>query len=105
MTTCTSPHRRLVLQGMLATLLAGCAGSAKERSAGDVVDDTAISTKVKAALLNDPVVSGLAIQVETFKGTVQLSGFVKTAEERSRAASLARSVAGVQSVRNDIVIR
>jgi osmotically-inducible protein OsmY len=94
-----------VLQGMLATLLAGCAGSAKERSTGDVVDDTTINAKVKAALLNDPAVTGLAIQVETYKGAVQLSGFVKTAEERSRAASLARSVAGVQSVRNDIVVR
>jgi osmotically-inducible protein OsmY len=90
---------------MFAAVLAGCAGSARERSTGDYVDDSTVTTKVKAALLKDPVVSGLAIQVETFKGTVQLSGFAKTEEERSRAASVAREVGGVQAVKNDIIVR
>lgn len=85
--------------------LAACAGTSKQEGTGEYFDDSVITTKVKAALLKDPVVSGLAVNVETFKGTVQLSGFVKTAAERDLAVKLAREVGGVKSVKNDILIR
>lgn len=86
-------------------VLAGCAATPTQESTGEYLDDTTITTKVKTALLNDPQVSGLAINVETFKGTVQLSGFANSEDESQRAAELARSVDGVQSVRNDIRLK
>jgi hyperosmotically inducible protein len=64
-----------------------------------------VTTQVKAKFAEDPVVSAMSIGVETLKGVVQLSGFAKTAEEKVTAERLARSVSGVQSVRNDIVVR
>lgn len=90
---------------IVALTLVGCAATSKQESSGEYFDDTTITTKVKAALLNDPAVSGLAVNVETFKGTVQVSGFVKTAAERARAVELARTVPGVKQVKNDILIR
>lgn len=86
-------------------VLAGCAGQPAQESTGEYLDDAAITTKVKGALLNDPRVSGLAINVETFKGTVQLSGFANSEGERQRAEELAGSVEGVQSVENDIHVK
>ncbi|MDV3242477.1 MAG: BON domain-containing protein [Methylocaldum sp.] len=83
-------------------MVVGCAGSKTRESTGEYLDDTAVTTKVKSALLRDEVVKGLDIQVETFKGTVQLSGFVNTASEKQRAEAIARDVAGVRSVKNDI---
>jgi osmotically-inducible protein OsmY len=85
--------------------LAACAATPTDESSGEYIDDAAITTKVKTALLQDPEVSGLAINVETFKGTVQLSGFANTEREMQRAETLARSVAGVQSVQNDIQLK
>lgn len=96
---------RILLAISFSALLAACAGTAKQESTGEYIDDTVITSRVKAVLLNDPAVSGLAINVETFKGTVQLSGFVKTASERNRAVQLARDVKGVRQVKNDILIR
>lgn len=69
------------------------------------MDNSVITTKVNAALFKDPVVSGLAVSVETFKGVVQLSGLVKTGAERSRAAQLASEVTGVQKVKDDSWLR
>lgn len=89
----------------LSLLLAACAGSQIRESTGEYIDDTVITSRVKSTLLNDPAVSGLAINVETFKGTVQLAGFVKTVAERNRAVELARAVKGVKQVKNDILIR
>ncbi|MGH6636108.1 MAG: BON domain-containing protein [bacterium] len=86
-------------------VLAGCAGTPTQESTGEYLDDTTITTKVKGTLLNDPQVSGLAINVETFKGTVQLSGFANSEGERQRAEELAGSVEGVQSVQNDIRLK
>lgn len=85
--------------------LAACAATSTGESTGEYIDDAAITTKVKTALLQDPEVSGLDINVETFKGTVQLSGFANTKRERQRAETLARSVAGVQSVQNSIQLK
>ncbi|MBC7945887.1 MAG: BON domain-containing protein [Burkholderiales bacterium] len=85
--------------------LAGCAGSQTKSSTGDLVDDSTITTKVKTALLGDPDVKGTQVSVETFKGTVQLSGFADNAKAKSRAEDLAKKVDGVKAVKNDILIR
>ena len=102
-----NPQRivQLVLVCVLSGVLASCAGTAKIESTGEYIDDTLLTSRVKSLLLNDPDVSGLAVNVETFKGTVQLSGFVKTVAERNRAVQLVRGVAGVRQVKNDILIR
>lgn len=96
---------RLVLTFMLTLLIVACAGTAKQESTGEYIDDTVLTSRVKSVLLNDPAVSGLAVNVETFKGVVQLSGFVKSVAERNRAVQLARDVKGVRQVKNDILIR
>jgi hyperosmotically inducible periplasmic protein len=85
--------------------LAACAATSTDESTGEYIDDAAITAQVKTALLQDPEVSGLDINVETFKGTVQLSGFANTERERQHAGTLARSVEGVQSVQNDIQLK
>lgn len=89
----------------LALALAGCGGTPTKSSTGDYFDDTVISTKVKTALLADPDVKGTAVDVEVFRGTVQLSGFVRSEQEREKAERLARQVAGVQEVKNDLRLR
>lgn len=94
-----------LVAALLALTLAACASTGKQEGTGEYIDDTVITTRVKAALLKDPVVSGLAVNVETFKGTVQISGFVKTAAERDMAHKLAHAVPGVKAVKNDILIR
>lgn len=96
---------RIVLALAFTAMLAACAGTATQESTGEYIDDTVVTSRVKSVLLNDPNVSGLAINVETYRGTVQLSGFVKSAGERNRAVQLARDVKGVRQVRNDILIR
>ncbi len=83
----------------------GCSATSTRQSTGEYVDDATITTKVKAALVKDPVVKALDVQVETFKNTVQLSGFVDTAEQKTQAERVAASVAGVQSVRNNISLK
>ncbi len=84
---------------------AGCTVMRDQQSMGSYVDDTAITTKVKAKFAEDKTVSAMAIQVETLKGTVQLSGFARSVDEKMSAERLARSVNGVQDVKNDIVVR
>jgi len=96
---------RIMLAVAFSALLVACAGTAQQESTGEYIDDTVITSRVKSVLLNDPAVSGLSINVETFKGTVQLAGFVKTVAERNRAVQLARDVKGVRQVKNDILIR
>lgn len=85
--------------------LGGCAGSATKESTGELVDDTVITAKVKSAFVEDREVRARHINVETFKGVVQLSGFVSDAHESWKAAHLARNVKGVKAVRNDIAIK
>ncbi len=98
-------HKRLVAAALAVVLLGGCAGSSTQESTGEYLDDTTLTTKVKTTLLQDPEVSGLAINVETFKGEVQLSGFANNEMERQRAADLASSVDGVAAVKNDIRLK
>ena len=97
--------RSLLLVAVAALVMAGCAATGSRESTGEYVDDTVITTKVKTALLQDKDVSGLRINVETFKGVVQLSGFANSDAERRKAVSLARAVGGVKSVRNDILLK
>jgi osmotically-inducible protein OsmY len=94
----------LVAALMLSTIV-GCASTAKQESTGQYIDDSAITTGVKAAILNAPTLKVSEINVETFKGTVQLSGFVSSAENIATASSVARSVNGVKSVKNDLRLK
>ncbi len=96
---------RLVAAMLMLSFVVACAGSRTQESTGEYFDDSAITSKVKAKLLEDKEVSGLAINVETFKAVVQLSGFAKTETERQRAGQLARSVSGVKDVKNDIRLK
>ena len=93
-----------ILAILLASLV-GCAGTSKQEGTGEYVDDSVITTKVKAAIFNEPSLKSSEINVETFKGTVQLSGFVNSRESAQRAGELARQVKGVKSVKNDTVLK
>ena len=83
----------------------GCAGSATKESTGEYIDDTWITTKVKAALVDDPVVKAREVNVETFKGVVQLSGFVSSREAMNQAVRVTSGIKGVTSVKNDMRIK
>jgi hyperosmotically inducible protein len=85
--------------------VAGCASTAHKQGTGEYVDDTVITTKVKAAIFDDPLTKVLEIKVKTFKGEVQLSGFVSSQAAANRAIELARGVSGVTSVKNDMQIK
>jgi osmotically-inducible protein OsmY len=88
----------------LASVL-GCASTAKQEGTGEYFDDTVITTKVKAAILNEPTLKSTEINVETFKGTVQLSGFVASRADVNKATEVARGVKGVTSVKNDMRVK
>jgi len=88
-----------------ALFVAGCAGDGNKRSTGEVIDDTAIHTKVKAALLNDPIVHGSEIAVNVDRGVVGLSGAVNGDVEKRKAEEIVRGVDGVKGVENNIVVR
>jgi len=85
--------------------VAGCESTPKQEGTGEYIDDSVITTKVKTALVNDPVTKATEINVETFKGVVQLSGFVSSQAAINRAVELARGVSGVKSVRNDMRLK
>jgi osmotically-inducible protein OsmY len=90
---------------VLTVALTACAPTKTREGTGEYVDDSVITTKVKAAFAEDPTVKATQVSVETFKGTVQLSGFVDSRDEERRAVELARQVKGVQSVKDDMVLR
>lgn len=94
-----------LLAGTVSTLSVGCAGTATKASTGEYVDDTATTAKVKAEFVRDQVVKAGDVNVETFKGTVQLSGFVNTSEQKERAGKLAEAVPGVKEVKNNIQVK
>jgi len=83
----------------------GCASTSKQEGTGEYVDDSVITTKVKAAIFNEPTLKSAEVNVETFKGAVQLSGFVSSQTAINKAAELARGVAGVKSVKNDMRVK
>jgi len=93
-----------ILAVMFAAML-GCAPTAKHQGTGEYIDDSVITTKVKAAVLNEPSLKSAEINVETYKGVVQLSGFVGSADDVAKAVSVAKGVNGVKSVKNDMRLK
>jgi len=90
---------------MLMVALVACASTSKQESTGEYVDDSVITTKVKALLAEDDFLKSFQISVETYKGTVQLSGFVSSQKAIDKAGEIARSVKGVNSVRNNLIVK
>jgi osmotically-inducible protein OsmY len=90
---------------ILLTFFVGCASTTKHEGSGEYVDDTVITTKVKTAILEAPSLKSSEINVETFKGVVQLSGFVKSNADINKAIEVARGVKGVTSVKNDMRLK
>lgn len=89
---------------ILATMV-GCASSPKKEGVGEYIDDSVITTKTKAAIFNEPTLKSAEINVETFKGVVQLSGFVNSQADINKAVSLTRAIGGVTSVKNDMRLK
>ena len=85
--------------------IAGCASTPKHESSGEYVDDSVITTKVKAEIFNEPTLKSSEINVETFKGVVQLSGFVSSNASIDKAVTITRSVKGVVNVKNDMRLK
>ena len=90
---------------MFIVALVACASTAKQSSTGEYVDDSVITTKVKSLLAADDFLKSFQIGVETFKGVVQLSGFVNAQKAVDKAVEIARSVKGVKSVKNDLIVK
>lgn len=96
---------RLLLTGLLSLSILGCSPFSNSESAGEYLDSSATTTKVKARLVDQLGTSGFLIQVKTFKDVVQLSGFVDTPRVKQRAGLIAAHTTGVKSIRNDIVVK
>lgn len=94
----------LVAIAMSGTLV-GCATGPRQQPAEEAIEDGVVTAKVKAKLTEDPVTKALPINVETFKGTVQLSGFVETEQARARALQIAKETAGVRNVKDAMEVR
>ena len=94
----------LVLLMLIATF-AACAATRTQESTGEYVDDSVITTKVKSLLAEDDFLKSFQISVESFKGTVQLSGFVNSQKAVDRADEITRSVKGVQSIKNNLIVK
>ena len=94
-----------VLVAIAVTALAACAATTKHESTGQYFDDSAITTKVKAAIFNDPSLKSAEINVETYKGRVQLSGFASTSANIDQAVAVAKGVSGVTSVKDDMRLK
>lgn len=94
----------LVVLMLIATFV-GCAATRTQESTGGYIDDSVITTKVKSLLAKDDFLKSFQISVETFKGTVQLSGFVNSQRAVDKAAEIARSVEGVKSLKNDLLVK
>ncbi len=92
----------LFLGGAFVT---GCSSTSTRESTGEYIDSSALTAKVKSALVADEVVRARDVQVETFRGTVQLSGFVDSEAQKERATAVARSVQGVRDVKNNLIVK
>jgi osmotically-inducible protein OsmY len=90
---------------MFIAALVACASTSKQSSTGEYVDDSVITTKVKSLLAEDDFLKSFQISVETYKGTVQLSGFVNSRQAVDKANQIAYSVKGVKSVKNDLIVK
>lgn len=102
-------RNKSVLTAVLAAVVlaagAGCAPTQTRQSTGEVIDDSAVTARVKAALINEPGIKSTAINVETFRGTVSLSGFVDSEEMARKAVATAQQVGGVRAVKNDMRVK
>ncbi|MCM2311748.1 MAG: BON domain-containing protein [Steroidobacteraceae bacterium] len=96
----------LKLTAILAALavLSACSSTRTQQSAGEVIDDSVLTSKVKVALIDDPITKAGQINVETYRGVVQLGGFVDNTQQKNQATTVARSVTGVKEVRNDLLV-
>jgi osmotically-inducible protein OsmY len=94
-----------IFTATVAFTVVGCSSSPTKESTGEYIDDAAITAKVKAAIFNEPTLKATEINVETYKGDVQLSGFVAQPQDATKAADVARGVKGVASVKNDIRVK
>ena len=90
---------------VLLAFFLGCAATPKQEGTGEYIDDTVLTTKVKAEVFNEPSLKSAEINVETFKGVVQLSGFVSSQANIDKAVEIARGVKGVKSVKNDMRVK
>ena len=90
---------------MVMVVFVACAATSKQESTGEYVDDSVITTKVKTLLAADDFLKSFQIGVETYKGTVQLSGFVNSQKAVDKAIEITRSVQGVKSVKNDLIVK
>jgi len=93
------------LAAALLLSVLGCAATSTQESTGEYIDDSVITSKVKTAILNEPSLKVFQISVDTNKNVVQLSGSVATSSERAKAGEIARSVPGVRSVKNDLLLK
>lgn len=100
-----SKYLSALFMAVLLVTVVGCASTSKQEGTGEYIDDAVITTKVKAAIFNEPILKSTEINVETFKGVVQLSGFVSSRTAENKAIALARAVAGVKSVKNDMNVK
>lgn len=96
---------RFIASIMLIAILSGCAATETRRSAGETVDDATITTKVKTELIQDQALNAFDIDVDTYRGVVQLNGFVDTEESSRRAADIAEDIPGVVSVDNNLKVK
>ncbi len=96
---------KIVSSIALTVALVGCSQTKNQESTGQTIDDSAITTKVKAAIFEDPALKSLQINVKTFKGEVQLSGFVDSAQSVKKAGGVAEGVKDVTSVKNDLIVK
>jgi len=94
----------LICIGVISTFL-GCAATHKQESAGQYLDDSVITTKVKAAIFDEPSLKTLQINVKTFKGIVQLSGFVDSTQSVAKAGEVAGRIEGVKEVKNSLIVK
>lgn len=95
----------MLFAASLVATMAGCASTPTKEGTGEYVDDTVITAKVKASIFNEPTLKASEINVETFKGDVQLSGFVADPKDAQKAVEIARGVKGVTSVKNDVRVK
>jgi osmotically-inducible protein OsmY len=96
---------KAILSSLLIVALVACAPTRTREGTGEFIDDSVITGKVKAALVADPELKAREINVETFKGTVQLSGFVSDPQEIEKAVKMTREINGVKAVKNDMVVK
>ncbi len=105
MTIQTRNFRVLAVAAVALLTMAACASTRTQKSAGEQIDDTVITGKIKADLIGDPVTKAHEIDVEVFKGRVQLNGFVRDDEMRQRALAIAKGVSGVAAVDNNLKLK